>query len=123
MQGGKQPSPEHPISVEPANARIVVRLNGSTVAESDNALILREATLPPVYYIPRAEIDMDALSASDTQTHCPYKGDASYFSARDGNAKDVAWSYEDPFDLVRMIKGYLAFYPNRVDSIETSPLA
>ena len=120
---GRQPSPEYPISVEPADAKIIVRLDGSTLAESERALILREATLPLVYYIPRDDVTIDALSASDSHTHCPYKGDASYFSKNGGDAKDIAWSYEDPFDLVQMIKGHLAFYPDRVDAIEVSPLS
>ncbi|MBB4402909.1 uncharacterized protein (DUF427 family) [Agrobacterium tumefaciens] len=63
---------------------------------------------------------MDELDPSDTSTHCPHKGDASYFSARSGAARDDAWSYEDPFDHMLMIKGYLAFYPDRVDAIETT---
>lgn len=120
---GRQPSPEYPISVEPADAEIVVRLNDSTLAKSDHALILREANLPPVYYIPRDDVAMDAFSASEKRTHCPYKGDASYFNVHGGEAKEVAWSYEDPFDLVQRIKGHLAFYPDRVDAIEMSPIA
>ncbi len=120
---GRQPSQEYPISVEPADAKIIVRLDGSTLAESERALILREANLPPVYYIPRDDVAIDALRASESHTHCPYKGDASYFRARDGGAQEIAWSYEDPFDLMQMIKGHLAFYPDRVEAIEVSPLS
>ncbi|MFX6972985.1 DUF427 domain-containing protein, partial [Acinetobacter baumannii] len=65
----------------------------------------REAGLPPVYYIPREDVAMSELEPSPTRTHCPYKGDASYFGTRDGAAKDVAWSYEDPFDHMPAIKG------------------
>lgn len=121
MQGGTRPGPDHPISVEPAKEKVVVRIGNTILAESRNALILREASLPPVFYIPRSEIAMGELSSSDTHTHCPYKGDANYFSALGGGAKDVAWSYEDPFDHMSVIKGHLAFYPNRVDAIETLP--
>lgn len=121
MQGGKQPGPDHPISVEPAEAEVVVRIGDTVLAKSGNALILREADLPPVFYIPRDEVAMTELSPSATRTHCPYKGNASYFSARDGGAKDIAWSYEDPFDHMLMIKGHLAFYPDRVDAIEIAP--
>jgi uncharacterized protein (DUF427 family) len=117
MQGGKQPGPDHPISIEPAGEKVVVRIGDTILAESDNALILREASLPPVVYIPREGVAMDELSPSATRTHCPYKGDASYFSARHG-AKDVAWSYEDPFDHMQAIRGHLAFYPDRVDAID-----
>ncbi|WP_420141017.1 DUF427 domain-containing protein [Sphingomonas sp.] len=121
MQGGTQPGPNHPISVEPADKKVIVRIGNTVLAESRNALILREASLPPVFYIPRNEVAMMELSSSDTHTHCPYKGDASYFSARGGAAKDVAWSYEDPFDHMSVIKDHLAFYPDRVDAIETAP--
>lgn len=121
MQGGKQPGPDHPISVGPAEKKIIVRIGNTILAESSSALILREACLPPVFYIPRGAVAMESLTSSPTRTHCPYKGDASYFSARDGAAKDVAWSYEDPFDHMLIIKGHLAFYPDRVDAIETAP--
>jgi uncharacterized protein (DUF427 family) len=119
MQGGKQPTPDHPIIVGPADTKITVRIGDITVAESANALVLSEASLPPVFYIPREDVAMNALVASSTRTHCSYKGDASYFSARNGG-KDVAWSYEDPFDYIAVIKKHLAFYPDRVDAIETS---
>lgn len=121
MQGGKRPGPDHPITVEPAEEKVIVRIGETILAESRNALILREASLPPVFYIPRSDIAMEELSSSDTHTHCPYKGDASYFSARGGATKDAAWSYEDPFDHMSVIKGRLAFYPDRVDAIETAP--
>jgi uncharacterized protein (DUF427 family) len=120
MQGGRKPGPDHPITIAPAGERVVVKLDESVLADSRDALILKEASLNPVYYIPRADVTMDELSRSDTSTHCPYKGDASYLSARGGAARDVAWSYEDTFDHMLMIKGYLAFYPDRVDAIETT---
>jgi len=121
MQGGRIPGPDHPITVAPAGERVVVKLDDAVLADSRNALVLKEASLKPVYYIPRADVAMSELSPSDTSTHCPYKGDASYFSARSGAVRDVAWSYEDPFDHMLIIKGYLAFYPDRVDAIEATP--
>ncbi|GGE55139.1 hypothetical protein GCM10007276_35160 [Agaricicola taiwanensis] len=121
MQGGTRPNAAHPITVEPVTDTIIVRIGDVILAESDNALILREASLAPVYYIPADEVALDELSASTTRTHCPYKGDASYFSTRDGSVKDVAWSYQDPFDHMLTIKGHLAFYPDRVDAIEAVP--
>ncbi|SOB80728.1 Uncharacterized conserved protein, DUF427 family [Sphingomonas guangdongensis] len=117
MLGGRSPSPDHPIAIGPAEKKVVVTLGGVTLAESGRALLLKEASLPPVYYLPRDDVAMGALERSATSTHCPYKGDASYFSARDGSARDVAWSYEDPFDAVDAIKDHLAFYPDRVDAI------
>lgn len=77
--------------------------------------------MPLVFYIPRQDVALEQLSPSMTRTHCPYKGEASYFSVRDGATKDVAWSYEDPFDHMLIIKGHLAFYPDRVDRIEAVP--
>lgn len=121
MQGGKQPGPDHTITVESASQRVIVRSGGTVLADSANALLLREASLPPVFYIPREEVAMRELIASTTRTHCPYKGDASYFSALGSGRKDIAWSYDDPFDHMLAIKGHLAFYPDRVDSIEASP--
>jgi len=121
MQGGRKPGPDHPITIAPAGERVVVKLDDTVLADSCDALILKEASLNPVYYIPRADVAMSELSPSDTTTHCPYKGDASYFSARSGAVRNVAWSYEDPFDHMLIIKGYLAFYPDRVDAIEATP--
>lgn len=120
MQGGKQPGPHHPITVEPAAQRVIVRAGGAVLADSRNALLLREGSLPPVFYIPRDEVAMQELMTSRTRTHCPFKGDASYFSRKD-HMEDIAWSYEDPFDHVLAIKGHLAFYAGRVDDIETYP--
>ena len=119
MHGGRQPGPDHPITIEPADARVIVRIGATVLAESVNALVLREATYPPVIYIPREEIAMDELEPSATSTHCPFKGDASYFSIAGGGTRDVAWSYEDPFDAMVAIKDHLAFYHDRVDTIET----
>ena len=123
MEGGKQPGPDHPIAVEPAEEQVTVRIGDSVLAKSSRALVLREATLPPVFYIPREDVAMSELGSSATRTHCPYKGDASYFNTRDGAARDVAWSYEDPFDHMQAIKGHIAFYSDRVDAIETAALS
>lgn len=116
------PSADHPITVTPATTRVVVRANGRTIADTRDALTLREASYPPVQYIPRKDVDMSRLARTDHQTYCPYKGDASYYSiAEMGDAgENIIWTYETPFDAVKEIAGYVAFYPNRVDSIDTS---
>jgi uncharacterized protein (DUF427 family) len=101
--------------------RVIVRVGVTILAESVNALVLREASYPPVLYIPREEVAMDELVPTGTATHCPYKSDTSYFGVR-GGATDVAWPYEDLFDRMNAICGHLAFYPDRVDAIETAPL-
>ncbi len=121
----KIPGPGHPISVEPAARRVVVKAGGKVIADTTNALVLQEASYPAVYYIPRSDADMAALSRTTHTSHCPYKGDASYYSIRDGGdrAQNAVWSYEDPHAAVAGIKDHLAFYPDRVDSIEALPAA
>jgi uncharacterized protein (DUF427 family) len=116
----KVPGPDHPITIEHNPKRVVVRFAGRVIANSKNALALREASYPPVQYIPRADVDMSLLARTDHSTHCPYKGDASYFSVRvEGrDAVNAVWSYEQPFPAVSAIKDHVAFYPNRVDAIE-----
>jgi uncharacterized protein (DUF427 family) len=94
--------------------------NGHTVADTTQALVMRETTYKPVFYIPREDADMTILERTSHSTHCPYKGDASYFSIRVGGrlSENAIWSYEQPFPAVDAIAGRLAFYPNRVDAIE-----
>jgi uncharacterized protein (DUF427 family) len=116
----KVPGPDHPITIEKNATRVRVRFSGKVVADTTRALTLREASYPAVYYIPRADADMSLLKATSHSTHCPYKGDASYFTVSvDGrNADNAVWSYEQPYPAMAEIKEYLAFYPNRVDAIE-----
>jgi uncharacterized protein (DUF427 family) len=118
----KEPGPDHPITVKPNPKRVRVHFNGKVVADSARALSLKEASYPPVHYIPRADADMTAFARTDHHTHCPYKGDASYFSLEvDGKrAVNAVWSYEQPFPAVSAIQEHLAFYPDRVDRIEES---
>lgn len=119
----KLPSSDHPITVEPNPNRVVVTLGGVTLADSACALTLRETTYPPVHYIPREDVDMALLEHSQHATHCPYKGDASYYSIRTGDrlADDAVWTYEAPYQAVAAIKDHLAFYPKKVDAIEETP--
>ncbi len=119
----KLPSPDHPISIAPNPNRVRVTFNGRVVADTRAALTLREAGLPPVHYIPRADADMTLLVRTSRATHCPYKGDAAYFSlAVDGRTSDNAvWTYEQPYPAMAGIAERLAFYPSRVDRIEEIP--
>ncbi|MDP9810242.1 uncharacterized protein (DUF427 family) [Rhizobium tibeticum] len=116
----KIPGPDHPITVRPNPARVVVKLGGQVIADSRNALTLKEASYPAVQYIPRADVNMALLTRSDHHTYCPYKGEASYFNIVSGGdtAGNAIWTYEDPYAAVSEIKEHLAFYPDRVDSIE-----
>jgi uncharacterized protein (DUF427 family) len=111
--------PDHPISVERNPARVVVSVAGRVIADTRNALTLREASYPPVQYIPGEDVDFSKLERSDHVTYCPYKGDCIYYSIPAGGEKSVnaAWSYEDPFPAVDQMKRHVAFYPERVDEI------
>lgn len=115
-----EPGPEHPITVEEFSGRVRVAFNGRLIANTANAVRLQEADYPPVYYIPRHDCDWRLFTPSDHTSHCPYKGEASYFHLDvDGErAKDAVWSYETPHAAVSRIGGFVAFYPDRVDRIE-----
>jgi uncharacterized protein (DUF427 family) len=116
----KIPGPEHPISIDANPSRVVVTVAGKVIADTRNALTLREASYPAVQYIPRRDVDMAALKRSDHTTYCPYKGDASYYSipAGEGRSLNAVWTYETPFEAVAQIKEYVAFYPDRVEEIK-----
>jgi uncharacterized protein (DUF427 family) len=118
----KLPGPDHPITIARNPHRVRVTFAGKAIADSTRALTLSEASYPPVHYIPRADTNMSLLAPTAHASHCPYKGDASYFSIQvDGrSAENAAWSYEQPYPAMGEIAGYLAFYPNRVDRIEES---
>jgi uncharacterized protein (DUF427 family) len=112
----KIPDATHPITVRPTGSRVTVRIAGVTVAESDRALSLAEASYPVVQYIPIGDVDRSVLQRTDTQTYCPYKGDASYYTVRtpDGQTEtDLIWTYEQPYEAVAEIAGHVAFYANR----------
>jgi uncharacterized protein (DUF427 family) len=116
----KIPGPDHPITVEHNPSRVVVTLGGKTIADTRDALTLCEASYPPVQYIPRRDVDMSLLQRTEHSSHCPYKGDASYYSIIPGGerSKNAVWTYEAPNAAVSSIKDHLAFYPDRVDAIE-----
>lgn len=119
----KIPGPDHPITIERNPSRVVVTVSGRIVADTRDALTLREAKDPPVQYIPRKDVDMSLLKRSDHTTYCPYKGDCAYYSIPAGGARSInaVWSYEVPYDSASQIKDYLAFDPDRVDAIEEHP--
>ena len=116
----KLPGPDHPITITSHGKRVRVAFAGRVVADTNQALTLKEAGYKPIFYIPRADADMSLLTRTNHSTHCPYKGDASYYSIiADGRtAENAVWSYERPFPAMAEIKEYLAFFPNRVDAIE-----
>lgn len=117
-----RPGPDHPITITPSTAHVVVTAGGKVIADTHKALNLQESTYPPVWYIPRSDLDMSLLQRTDHATYCPYKGDCNYYSIPAGVDGSVyaVWSYEAPYDSVAAIKDHLAFYPNRVDSIKVT---
>ena len=115
----KIPGPDHPITITPNPERVVVRVAGKVVADTRAALSLREASYGAVQYIPRQDVDFSLLERTSHSTYCPYKGECSYYSIPVGGARTVnaVWTYESPYEAVASIKEYVAFYPDRVDSI------
>jgi uncharacterized protein (DUF427 family) len=114
----KVPDATHPITIRPTGSRVTVSVGGVKVAESERALSLAEASYPVVQYIPIADVDQSLLVRTDSQTYCPYKGDASYYSVQtpDGRTEtDLIWTYEQPYDAVAEIAGHVAFYANRAE--------
>lgn len=113
--------PQHRIEIDDERVHVRVTLHGEILADTSRGLNLREGKYPAVVYIPREDVAMDRLRRSDLSTHCPFKGDASYFASRNDAAAtaEVAWSYETPFDQMLAIRDHLAFYADRVE-IEAS---
>ena len=95
----KTPGPDHPITLEPAANRWRARFAGEVIADSAAAVILREAGYPARVYFPRADVAMQHLERTEAATHCPYKGDAAYYTVRaNGRVSESAvWTYEQPY--------------------------
>ena len=112
----KIPGPDHPITITPAAKRWRATFQGQVIADSAEALVLRESTYPQVIYFPRRDVAMAHLARTAHATHCPYKGDASYYSldAGGGVAENAVWTYETPYPAMALITEHLAFYPNHV---------
>jgi uncharacterized protein (DUF427 family) len=114
------PGPLHAISIEPTASRVTVTAGGRVVADTDRALTLREAHHSPVQYIPLEDVAPDVLEPSSHTSYCPFKGRATYHSLRVGDdvVADAVWTYAEPHKAVAPIRGHVAFYADRVDSIE-----
>ena len=112
----KIPGPDHPITITRNPRRVRVTAGDVVIAETSKALTLKEAKYPAVQYVPREDANMALLERSERTTHCPYKGDASYYNVKaDGKTLDNAiWTYETPFPAMTEILGHLAFYPDKV---------
>ncbi len=114
---GGRIDPDHSVEVEPSGVRAKVDFGGEVIAESGRTLLLREDRHEDVYYFPKEDVRMDMLTPTDRSTHCPYKGDASYWTLQAGGRElqNGAWSYLDPLEERPEIKGYIAFYQRDVD--------
>jgi uncharacterized protein (DUF427 family) len=123
---GFQKFPNHRIRLKPARLRVQVKYGGEVIADTMDALAIEEpmgadtsTVAPVVYYIPRKDVKTGRLMRTARKTHCPFKGDATYYSIRDGG-EDVVWSYENPYDEMVSIRGRLAFYPDKVEIVTGS---
>ena len=119
--------PKHRISTKPANGRVQVTYKGEVIADTSDAVELHETHVghvvaPVVYYIPRKDVRMERLARTGHHTDCPFKGQASYYSLRNG-AENAVWTYEQPYDEMLAIKGLLAFYPDKFDITAAPPAA
>ena len=115
---GYKQNPGHKITTTPAGVRVQVTVKGEVIADTREALAMKEGDYPVVYYVPRKDVKMDRLVRTSHTTYCPFKGHASYYSLVNG-PENAVWSYEQPYDEVSAIREHLAFYPSKVDSIAT----
>ena len=110
-------TPGHSVTITPADARVEVRLDGELLAATDDALRLDETGLPARYYIPKRDVRMELLQPTSFHTSCPFKGEASYWSAEVGGERHdgIVWAYEAPIPSAAEIAGLLSFYPDRTE--------
>ena len=121
----KTPGPDHPIHIRPAEKRWRAKFGDHVIADSADALVLKESTYPEVIYFAREDVSMEYLTRTAHHTHCPYKGDAAYYTLlMDGHfAENAVWTYERPYDHMRVIEGRLAFYRDKVELYEVDDAA
>jgi uncharacterized protein (DUF427 family) len=115
-----QPGPNHPITIEPNPSRLVVTLGGEKIADTTAALTLREASYPPVQYVPLEDVERSRLTPTDHETYCPFKGECGYYTVEGAGETGVnsIWEYRDPYPAVAEIKGHVAFYADRFEIAE-----
>ena len=117
---GFQRKPDYPLEIAPADKSVRVTLGGEVIAESNDAFVMTESNYGPAYYIPMGDVRLDLMEKTDHSSHCPFKGDASYWTINAGGqtAENAVWSYETPFDEVALIRETMSFYTTKVDAIE-----
>lgn len=114
---GYENHPDYQVEIVPTQRHIRVLLGGTVIADSTHAVELLETQHQPVFYLPWSDLDSSVLTRTDTDTYCPFKGHASYWSVTGAGeiVKDVLWCYQDPYDECRSLKDYVSFYGNKVD--------
>jgi len=108
--------PDYAVDLRPAPGRFVAELDGRIIADSVDALDVRESFHEAVIYFPPGDVDFEALERTEHRTRCPFKGDASYYAIRTESVRheNAVWCYEAPMEEVAGLEGLLAFYPDRV---------
>lgn len=114
---GFEKHPEHRIETAIVDNHVRVTFNGAEIADTRAALKMNEGSYPPVFYVPRKDVDMSHLQATDHESYCPFKGQARYWSVNvgDATAANAVWGYDDPYDELATLRDYVAFYTDRVD--------
>ena len=110
--------PDYAVAISPVDNRLTIRHQDTVIAESSDALLIQESRHGDVYYLPRSDVNMELLQATDLSTYCPFKGHVSYWSLEGvEDLENFVWSYEDPFAEVSALKDYMSFYTNKVEII------
>ena len=112
--------PDYQITLEPNAAHTKLTFHGDVIADSERTVILRETRHAPVVYFPRGDVRFEVLEATDHETFCPFKGEARYWTLRVGEhcEENAVWGYDDPFEQVIDLVGYVAFYPDRAGLVQ-----
>lgn len=115
--------PLHRVDIAPAAVRVEVEFNGVIVAASSSPLLIEESRHDRVYYLPRRDVQMQYLTATDHSSYCPFKGHARYWSIQVGErvAENAVWAYDEPYDEAIPLQGHVAFYPDRIDHLRVEP--
>lgn len=115
--------PQHRVELSPQGGRVRVLFAGEVIADSRRATLVQETGYGPVHYFPLADVRTDLLRRSDKRTYCPFKGEASYWSLTAGGrtAENAVWSYETPYDECLGLRSMVAFYEDRMDTVEATP--
>lgn len=118
MAPGFSARPDYQVRIEPGHGNVIAVFGGETIVDSRKALVLHETRHTPTYYFPKSDVRMDLLVPSDHHTHCPFKGNATYWSLQlgDRTLENVVWSYEQPYEEAAEITGYMAFYWDKMEA-------